>query len=218
MAKTMTPSTRTGQATTSGQIDKAVANYRALLEKHSREFDSEVVQMVLGQSELAGEMFATFLKRVEAVSDLIVRRVTVNRVRTPQEALAATGRKQYTDRQVVEAMPKGQGDEVELVFFKLDLSERDGPISDDDLGKEFELRGFIPADPISLAALNEADPAFAATYPNGTHWQDADGKWCFAAFDCWHDDEREVDVCRSGRVLDDDWWFAGLRKSSKLGS
>ncbi|MFA5942313.1 MAG: hypothetical protein WC798_01430, partial [Candidatus Paceibacterota bacterium] len=49
----------------------------------------------------------------------IVRHAIVNRTRTPQEALDATGRKQYTDADVVAEMPKGEGAEANVVFFKL---------------------------------------------------------------------------------------------------
>jgi hypothetical protein len=211
MAKTVTPSVEASKTTTEGQITKAVANYRALLEKHAREFDSEVVQTVLGQSELASEMFELFRRRIEVISNLIVRRVSVNRTRKPQAVLDATGRAQYTDRKVVDAMPKGEGDEVEVVFFKPDLSERNGFISDDDLEKEFELRGLKPADPYSVAAVNEADPAFADEKPNGTHWKDAKGNWCGAVFNRWCD-ERRVGGDRDGRGWRDYWWFAGVRK------
>lgn len=210
MTTIMTPS----KTATAGQIDKAVANYRALLEKHSGDFNADAVQMVLAQSELAGEQFAVFRRRVEAVSNLIIRKVPVNRNRSQQEALDATNRAQYTDRKVVDAMPKGKGDEVEVevVFFKPDLSERNGFISDDDLEKEFESRGLKPADPISVAAVNEADPDFADEKPHSTHWKDAKGNWCCAAFNRWND-EREVSVRRHGRGWNDRWWFAGVRSS-----
>ncbi len=49
MSENMTPSV---SAMTNGQIDKAVANYRAMLEKNSKNFDSGSVQIVLGQPEL----------------------------------------------------------------------------------------------------------------------------------------------------------------------
>lgn len=209
MTQIMTPSAL--KTTTAGKIDKAVANYRALLVKHSGEFNIEAVQTVLGQSELAGEQFAVFRRRIEVVSNLIVRRATVNRNRSQQEALDATCRNQYTNRKVVDSMPKGDGEEVEVVFFKPDLSERCGCISDDDLEKEFELRGLKPADPISIAVINEADPAFADEKPHGTHWKNGDGKWCFAAFDLW-DVGRRVRVRRGGYGWRDHWWFAGLRK------
>lgn len=207
MTTIMTPS----KMTTAGQIDKAVANYRALLEKHSRDFNTDAVQTVLGQSELAGEQFAVFRRRVETVSNLIVRTVKVNRSRSQQEAIEATGCAQYTDRKVVDAMPKGEGDEVEVVFFKPDLSNRNGHISDDDLEKEFDLRGLKPADPISVAAVNEADPAFADDKPHSTHWKDAKGDWCCATFDRWGG-KRKVNVHRRGSGWCGIWWFAGVRK------
>ena len=141
----------------------------------------------------------------------IARKVKVNRNRTPQESLDATGRAQYTDRKVVNAMPKGEGEEVEVVFFKPDLSQHNDFISDDDLEKEFELRGLKPADPVSVAAVNEADPAFADEKPHGTHWKDAKGNWCCATFSRWSG-ERRVFVYRSISVWDVSWWFAGVRK------
>lgn len=153
----------------------------------------------------------------------IIRRVRVNRNRSPQEALNATRRKQYTDREVVNRMPNGEGDEVEIVFFKPDLPVP-SYISDDDLEKEYELRDLTPADPYSLIALNEADPVFADEKPHATHWKNADGNWCFASFnrdargidirrfDSDWDDERNVDVHRRGDVWDDRWWFAGVRR------
>jgi hypothetical protein len=213
MAKTMTPSPMTVK-----QVERAVELFRAQLRKHRTELPSEAVQQVFGQSELVGEWFEVLRRRVEMVSNLVTRRVKVNRSLTPQQALDATGRKQYTDRKVVDNMPKGEGEEVELVLFKSDLSERNGHISDNDLEKECDQRGLIPADPYSLAALNEVDPAFADTHPNGTHWKDSDGKWCFAAFLRWRVVARGVDVYRYDYVWRDDWWFAGLRKSSGLGT
>ncbi len=208
MAKTVTPSA-VSKLMTAGQITKVTANFRALLEKHATEFDSEAVQQVLGDSALAGEMFALFRARVEAISNMIIRRVPVNRRRTPQEVLDATGRKQYTDKDVVGAMPHGEGEEVEVCFFNLG---RD--ISDTDLDKEYEVHGLEPADPYSLAAVNEADPALADNNPNCTHWKDSRGKWCYVAFYRWYGVERRVGVDRGGG-WGGRWWFAGLRKVSK---
>jgi len=201
---------------TDGQIENAVNKLRDAIRKHRSEITSDVAQQVLGVENLGMLMFTPFRERAEAVSNLIVRKATVNRSRSPQEALEATGRAQYTDRKVVDTMPKGEGNEVEVVFFRSDLSERHGFISDDDLKKEFDLRGLKPADPISVAAVNEADPAFADEKPHGTHWKDAEGNWCCAAFcRCIG---REVRVSRVSRVSrggggwSDRWWFAGVRK------
>ena len=171
----MSPSETETKTTTAGQIDKAVGLYRALLEKHSKEFDSETVQLVLGQSELADEQFQLFCARVEAQSNILVRHVRVDRSRTPKKVLDATGRAQYTEGDVVKGMPSGEGDETDVYFFKLGRN-----ISDDDLEKEYALRGFKPADPYSQAAVNEADPAFADEHPNGTHWKDDKGNCFFA--------------------------------------
>jgi hypothetical protein len=196
---------------TDGQIENAVNKLRDAMRKHRSEITSDVAQQVLGVENLGMMMFTPFRERAEAVSNLIVRTAKVNRSRSQQEAIEATGRVQYTDREVVDAMPKGEGDEVEVVFFKPDLSERNGFISDDDLKKEFELRGLKPADPISVAAVNEADPAFADEKPHGTHWKDAKGNWCYATFRRWRG-KRGVNVDRGGNGWVDDWWFAGVRK------
>ncbi len=210
MAQTMTTSPMTEK-----QVERAVEIFRAQLRKHAPELSSDAVQHVFGQSELGREWLEVLRTRVEAISNLIVRLVKkVNRSCSPQEMLDATGRKQYTDRKVVDSMPHGEGDEAEVVFFKPDLSERDGYISDDDLEKEYELRGLIPADPYSVARVNTDDLTFADEKPHGTHWKDADGKWCFAAFVLWGDG-RSVGVSRDGSGWGDGWWFAGVRKAAK---
>src|SRR3989338_5130215 len=105
---------------------------------------SDVAQQVLGVENLGIMMFTPFRELAEAVSNLIVRTAKVNRSRSQQEAIEATVRAQHTDCKVVDAMPKGEGDEVEVVFLKPDLTKRNGVISDDDLEKEFELRGLKP--------------------------------------------------------------------------
>lgn len=200
MAKTVTASM------TDGQIDNLVDKFRAAVRKHREEFGSEPVQQVLGVENLGMKLLAPFRKHVEAVSNMIVRRVKVDRTRTPQQVLDATSRYQYTDRNVAKVMPRGEGAEAEMVFFKIYRS-----IRDDDLEKEYELRGLKPADPYSLAAVNEADPAFADDHPNGTHWKDADGRWCYLAFHRWSG-ERHVIVSRRASDWRALWWFAGLRK------
>jgi len=82
-------------------------------------------------------------------------------------------------------------------------------VNDADLDKEYASRGLIPADPFSLATVNEADPAFADEHPNATHWKDVNGKLCYAAFSRWFG-ERGVLVYRFGGGWRDRWWFAGL--------
>lgn len=201
MAQIMTPS---AEPLTPGQIAKISEVLAAALRKS--ELSKDPVQKVIEEQgdQLVAEMVAVLRRRVEAISGIIVRRVVVNRTRTPQEAIGATRRKQYTTDSVVETMPRGEGEDAEVHFFNLGRY-----VTDAELDKEYELRGLKPADPYSLAAVNEVDTAFADERLNGTHWKDAKGKWCFAAFNRWHG-ERGVVVDR-GDGWDGDWWFAGLR-------
>lgn len=60
------------------------------------------------------------------MNEMISRHVRVDRTRSSKDMLKATGRHQYVDDTVIRTMPKGAGGEVEVVFFKLDLSKRDG--------------------------------------------------------------------------------------------
>lgn len=142
----------------------------------------------------------------EMLGNLIVRHVSVNRSRSAQEAIDATGRNKYLDDNVVATMPQGEGDEADVFFFKLARIA-----SDEEVEKEYELRGYKPADPYALAAVNEADPSFADEHPNCTHWKDANGNWCYVAFNRWND-ERDVYVFRHDFGWSDYWWFAGRRK------
>jgi hypothetical protein len=168
---------------------------------------AETQQVLENQAEeLATNFLADVRKRVEAISSMIVRKVKVDRNRDPQAVLDATGRNQYKDKKVVASMPRVAGEEVEVCFFKLGRW-----ISDADLEKEYELRG-LEADHYAQAQVNIDDPSFADTYPNGSHWKDKDGNWCFLAFGRWVV-ERDVICDRGGGVWDDDWWFAGRRKS-----
>ncbi len=189
---------------TAGQIGKIQELLGAGLRKSG--LMSEPTQQVLEHrgDVLVSDLVAVVQKFVEEVSNMITRRVTVNRNRTPEEAINATGRKKHIQDFVVATMPKGEGNEVEVIFFKVGKY-----VSDADLENEYDLRGLKPADPYSLSAVNEADPAFADSHPNCTHWKDTD-KWCYIAFSRWFG----VSFVRVGRddgVWDGIWWFAGLR-------
>lgn len=168
----------------------------------------------VADGSITGEMFQSFLERrnpfeeksvAKSIGDMLTHHVTVDRTRSPQDAIAATGRNQYVNENVVAMMPRGEGDEADVIFFKLGRS-----VSDADLDKEYALRGLEPIDPYALAAVNEADPAFADEHPNGTHWKDADGNWCYIAFGRWRG--VRVFVRRDDGGWDDGWSFAGRRK------
>ena len=132
----------------------------------------------------------------------IVRVVTVDRQRTPEAAIAATGRRQYVKKEVVAVMPNGKGETKKVTFLHIGRI-----VSDEELEKEFTKRNLTPVDPFTLAAVNEADPAFAGEYPNGTQWKDASGKWCKAVFSGWGG-ERRVDINPSSGDWHDAWWYA----------
>ncbi len=215
MAKAVSPS----EILSAGQIIKLTDLLSAGLRK--AELPCDVSQQVIENqgSAIVKEFVAGFRQRVEAISKLIVRLVKkVNRTRTPQEALRATGRTLHINDIVVATMPMGHGEGAEIVFLKPEPEEytRPGFMSDDDLEKALECRDLISVDPNSLAAFNEANPTFADERPHGTHWKDADGKWCYAAFNLWFDGERRVRVGRDDDDWDDDWFFAGVRKSLVL--
>ena len=202
MVEAMTPS----GPLTSGQIAKFQELLAAALRKSG--LPSAPVQQILEtrSEELVSGLVAGLRTMVEAIAEMFSRHVTVNLSRTPQQALDATDRQQYVSADVVAAMPRGENIKSEVFFFKLGRY-----VSDNKLDKEYDLRGLKPVDPVTLSAVNEADPAFADKHPNGTHFKDADGNWCFATFSRWYG-ERGVFVDRGDRAWLDDWWFAGVRK------
>lgn len=83
-------------------------------------------------------------------------------------------------------------------------------IDHNDLEKEYEKRGLIPAHPSDVLDF-WTDEKYLAT-----HWKDADGKWCFASFYRWVDGKRIVFVHRFDDDWGDRWWFAGVRQSFAL--
>ncbi|PJE68878.1 hypothetical protein COU96_02805, partial [Candidatus Shapirobacteria bacterium CG10_big_fil_rev_8_21_14_0_10_38_14] len=131
----MTPS-----SITLGQIGKICDLLTAGLRKAG--LSSELVQQVIeAQGEqLVSELVAVVRNHVEAVINMIVRRVKVDRSRSPQQVLDATGSRQCTDSDVVAAMPAGSGEEREVYFFTLDRN-----VSDDEMEKEYALRGLVSA-------------------------------------------------------------------------
>ena len=207
MAETMSPS-----RTTAGQIGKLQEMFGAGLRK-AEELPSDAVQQAMEKQgdALVSDLVKVVRKYVEMFINMFVRVVQVNRSRDPHEAIRATGRREYLNDEVVTSMPRGKDERAEVVFFKPDLSKRNGYVSDDSLEKEYELRGLISADPYSLSAVNEDDQAFADEHPNAVHWKDSSGRGGYAAFYRWCG-ERSVHVGRLGNDWVDNWWFAGVRK------
>lgn len=111
----------------------------------------------------------------------------------------------YADKEVLDAVPFNEIQDT-LEFFSLNKY-----VTDDELEKEYESRGLIPADIYTLANWCEANKDDRRKY-FATHWKDAQGKWCYAAFSGWGD-ERGVDVGCGDDEWDVCWFFAGVRKA-----
>ncbi|OGE82017.1 MAG: hypothetical protein A3B10_04050 [Candidatus Doudnabacteria bacterium RIFCSPLOWO2_01_FULL_44_21] len=131
--------------------------------------------------------------------------------RTPQQLLDLTGRRPYTNPDVVETMPlvvgNGQEEDFEYVFFKPGRQTSDAAVE-----TERTMRELI-RDLEVQALINALIPAFADQHPNGDSWQDAEGNWCFASFRR-ADHERCVHVDRCSVGWSSSVWFGG-RKVSK---
>lgn len=208
MSDAVAPTTTEVQYATEDQVGHVLEMWKRRLK--NRKLTRNEAQTIITDGKLylpvMDQATDVLVDRVRTnLTNTVIRMVKVDRNRTPQEVLDATKRNQYTDKKVVGTMPKGEGDEVEVTFFKLGRY-----VSDADLAKEYEARGLKP-DQYAQAAVNEADPGFADEHPNGSHWQRTDGGYNFLAFGRWHD-ERGVHCRRDDLDWFDDWWFAGVRK------
>lgn len=206
MSNTSSPS-RVIKPITDGQIGKAQELLGAVLRKNRQQFPSDLIQEMLEKRgmELRNALLNVFQKQVE-YSGMIVRHVTVNRSRSPQEVLYATGCVQWKDDSAVATMPSGGTgveENVPVYFFKFD-----GFIGNDELACQYENRGLV-SDPYAQAAVNTEDPAFADEHPSSTHWQDKNGKWYFVTFSR-QDGRRNVRVFRNNGDWLGPWWFSGV--------
>lgn len=112
----------------------------------------------------------------------------------------------YKNDSVFISIPTGISEEIE--YFKLDRY-----ITDNELEEEYESRGLSPVSPYSLILSRINNPEIEKLEYTATHWKDADGKWCFAAFGR-RGVERYLRVFRLDYDWHDFWWFAGVRKSA----
>jgi hypothetical protein len=197
---------------TDGQIEDAVDKFRAAMCKHRTYVSAPVAQTVLGLPNVGMVLFATFLKHAEAISNHMVRTVMVQRGRSLEDALNATGCVQYTDPAVMESVPRGEEGAVEVVLFKPDFSAYPGmSASDEDLEQELVAQGLRLGGPRTAVAVYETDSSLMDGRPFGTHWKDADGNWCFLTLGRWRHGRRRIDVGRSVRKWNNGWWFVCVR-------
>jgi len=136
---------------------------------------------------------------------MIIRRVRVNRGLSPQEMLYATGCDRLTDSRVVEIMPHGEGDVVDVCFFKINCFY----ITDAELEREYDFLG-LKSDPYAQCQANIDDPSFSEEHPNRCQWI-KNGVRGFLGFRYGHD-RRQVVVQATQGGTTNSWWFAGVRK------
>lgn len=200
------PSAKREAGMSDKQIEKIKEVLSAALRKCRKAFCLSDVQVVLGRKDLTKRLVETIVATIkqlaEEMSGVVVRSVKPEYCRQPQEALQATGCKQYVNDEVVAAMPAGGMRKCNLEFVNFGKF-----ISDDELEDECQRRNYARlASPYELAAANEAEPTFAAERPNVTHWKDDKGRWCYISF-C----RNEVHVRRDSYEWGDFWWFAFVR-------
>lgn len=209
----MTASDGGNQEVTNGQIAGAASQLSDAIRKHRGEVPRDVFQKVLGTPNLGMRLFAEFRRIVEEITKQIVRVVSVDRSRTPQQALDACGRKQYITREVVDAMSRGVGDKVRMTYFKPGPEcYVNGVLSCAKLAEEYKQRGLKP-DPQAQIDDNAANPEFADTTPNACQWVDEQGNYCYATFRRWIGGRR-VSVRRIDSGWRDVWSFGGVPQES----
>lgn len=200
----------TTQSITNGQIGQI--NDRLATKLRESDLPRDGVQAVLAAlgGEVIEEMVSVLRTRVEAVSEMIIREVEVDYDLGPQEAISATKRAEYLNDDVVTSMPRnGKGKKrVKVGFFP--LRKYTGV---KDVQKLIEQHGLKP-DPYAVAKVNQDDPSFGDTHPNGTQWQDAQGNHCCLAFGRWFGDRRGVSCNRGGSDWGGSWWIGGVLASS----
>jgi hypothetical protein len=113
----------------------------------------------------------------EPVADQIIRHVTLDASRTILQVLENTCLLVLVDDGITDSMPPPRDGEVDVVFFRTNVVVDDPKFAD-----EYARHGLIPADPFSVAAVNEVDPTFATRHRNGTLWRNADGQLCYLKF------------------------------------
>ena len=79
---------------TDGQIKDLSKKIAEVARKHRKDVSQKAAGQALGVPNVGTMMFAIFRQLADAMSNLIVHRVKVDRTRTPQQALGARRRPQ----------------------------------------------------------------------------------------------------------------------------
>ncbi len=188
-----------------GQVEKILNDFKGILLKYHEGFNKDGVQKSL--PGLAQALFRTFREHVEMHPKIFSCKVKkVDRNQTPKAMLHATGSRPAFDKDVIETMPRGEGEEKEVFFFQVDDYDFDH------LEKVYESLGLKPVDPFSLGAVNQDNPLFSASHPNITWWKNEKGKWCVELFYLSDNGQPTVLVTSTRLSFDCRVWFAGIPK------
>lgn len=193
---------------TEGQIGKTCELLSARLRKSTT--PSQIFQFILEErgSILVDKIMSSITEMVERLSKVIVYHVKVDRSKDMEQLLLNTERiKDFIDNAFL-SMPRCESEEVDVSFFTLCRE-----VTDDDLEKEYEIRGLKPADPYSLLSANECFSVLEWRYANGTHWKNKKGEWCFATFNNFSDNSSIISVGKNKPLKwNSVWWYGGVPK------
>ncbi|MFZ2522811.1 MAG: hypothetical protein WAW92_00310 [Minisyncoccia bacterium] len=203
---------------TTGQIEEIISILRSELQCSAGEFDSEQVQRGLDHIKwyVGRPMLTTLRSELEMGSGTFTRKVRINRNNNPNELLKDTSCHQIVEAEVLQSMPRAEGDdeEVEVVFFNTDRSaDLENDSAFEAIAKEYDKRGLKTVDPYTLAEANKWNTLHTLLIRTNheTFWRDAEGNWCVMAFEHgarYH----KVYVRRSKIPVWTARWYAGVKK------
>lgn len=104
-----------------------------------------------------------------SMDEVIIRKTRVDRSRTSQQVVDATGCKQNINPDALATMPQGEGEYVDVYFITSKSMIHYRPVSWSE-GQSFIKSLGLRIDPRAQAAVNEADPGFCHKHPNVTLW------------------------------------------------
>ncbi|MDO8561635.1 MAG: hypothetical protein Q7S05_02290 [bacterium] len=199
---------------TDAEIEKEIGDFHDNLLRRADEIASySPLQQILARPEYRAELEMMLRERIGGMKSCIVRHATVNHSRSPEEALEALEAVGFlvfpgkNCEDVVKNMPRGDCNELDVYLFRPNCD-----VDDDDLERELGKLVLRRANPFALIDVNERDPGFVRKYPNGTHWKDESGKWCYIAFRCSPLTGKRVYIGRRTKDWKDRWWHAGEPK------
>ena len=204
--------------TTAKQIEKLCSQIRTALKKEK--FDGRLFSKVITSTycRLTEDFIKSVKERVKTVRIPSYHRVKVDRTVEPEKMLRKAVNWEFintivSDTSILESIPRGTGEEVEVCFFMVN-----GNFTDDEIERECKKRKLIPADPYSIVAVNMEDPGFAEDKVLSTHWKGVDGVWYRADF--WRARARslemygkfKISICKDLIFYRPGTWFAGIKK------